>query len=60
MTVLGTEAVADGNDCSSAPTPTKEGYTFEGWADTVGGTVDSSLTQNIHADNSLYAVYEVI
>ena len=57
-TILGTEQVASGHSCQSAPQPSKEGYTFTGWADSMGGAADAALLENITADNGLYAVYE--
>ena len=61
-TVLGTESVIHGHDCASAPIPAKEAdeeytYSFAGWASETGGSVDAALTQNILADDDLYAVY---
>ena len=57
--VLGSEQVVTEANCISAPEPEKEGYTFLGWADAVGGTADSTLLESITADNDLYAVYEL-
>ena len=57
-TVLDTETVYFGQDCASAPTPEKEGFTFLGWASEVNGTVDATLLENITANTSVYAVYE--
>ncbi len=58
-TALGTESVIAGGNCSSIPNlPEKTGFTFSGWSDTVGGTVDATLLENILADKSLYAVFE--
>ena len=57
-TIIGTEQVVSGHSCQSAPQPSKEGYTFTGWADSMGGAADAALLENITADNDLYAVYE--
>ena len=57
-TVLDTETVYFGQDCASAPTPVKQGYTFLGWASEVNGTVDAALLENITANTAVYAVYE--
>ena len=59
VTVLGSEQVVSGQDCTLVPEPEKEGYTFLGWTDAVGGTADSTLLESITADNDLYAVYEL-
>ena len=57
-TMLGTESVYYGQNCVSAPTPTKQGYTFLGWAAEVNGTVDATLLENITANTTVYTVYE--
>ena len=57
-TVLDTETVYFGQDCASAPTPEKEGFTFLGWASEVNGIVDATLLENITANTAVYAVYE--
>lgn len=60
--IASTEDVYNGQDCTSAPTPTKASdstydYTFSGWALTDGGAVDATATQNITSDITLYAVF---
>ena len=56
--VLGTESVADGGTATASKiTTTKEGYTFNGWSTTKGGSVDADALKNITADKALYAVY---
>ena len=58
-TMLGTEQVIEGTDCTNIPTPTKSGYVFTGWTDEIGGAVDATLTQSVMADKDLIAVYEL-
>lgn len=60
-TLLKTNEVSAGGNVSSY-TPTKAStaqytYTFAGWANEVGGTVDSSALNNIQSDKRLYAVF---
>ncbi|WP_311481431.1 InlB B-repeat-containing protein [uncultured Anaerococcus sp.] len=58
----------DGKDTSNvkvedgkvtAPTPTRDGFTFKGWADTKGATeADTNILNNVTAPKTVYAVWE--
>ena len=52
--------VTYGNAIGTLPTPTADGYTFMGWVDESGNSVDSETIYNIGRDSTYYAVWEPI
>ena len=60
-TLLGTEVVSGGGNCTEAPVPTRDPdsyeYTFSGWATESGGEAVAGITEDVEADMALYAVY---
>ena len=60
--LLDYELVDSGYDAVREVTPTRSPtnttiYTFDGWATTLGGSVDSNALKNITADRAVYAHY---
>lgn len=60
--LLGTEQVEDGEHptATGITAPSRLGFTFQGWAITVGGDVEDLNDIAISADDELYAVYAAI
>ena len=63
--ILSTENVAAGENCTQAPSPTKAddqygSYEFIGWTDINGGTTPvSGVLQNILSNKTVWAVFEL-
>jgi hypothetical protein len=60
--LLGTEQVEDGEHptATGITAPSRLGFTFQGWAITIGGDVEDLNDIAISADDELYAVYAAI
>ena len=54
-----TTTVKVDNGSVTAPTPTRDGYTFKGWAATKDATeADANILKNVTAPKTVYAVWE--
>ena len=52
--------VTYGKEIGELPTPTVDGYTFAGWVDENGDSINSETIYNVGRDSTYYAVWEPI